>query len=618
MTSSKINKHDVDSSIATAEFVQQQLASITETGIPKLNVYPLSVVSSTEGQTVFNIDLDTFDKNTDTVLVQSERTMLFPTLDFSIVNNTVVLNEGVPAGRTIGIYVFKNVPIGEEGSVSGIVLAPNSIPLNRFAGEIATPDYVDQQIAKSAEVGVPKLMVYPLSQVSTSDNQTIFNISLNTFDATTDTVLVQSGRTMLFPNEDFTVSGKTVVLNEGVPKDVVIGIYVFKNVPLGEDGSVSGVVIAPNSIPLDRLGEGNINSSIFGLFGGYGKVQADNGLIMLLSRLNANDDNTYRSLRLMNSNYSASVENALRILDKVNGAVTEYKIYGEHNPPSVNNNIFINSNFANPVNQRGYVSGTDVMGGYSVDRWRGNLNFLLVENSYTTFRPITGTTSNTVIQLIENPAQYVGKKLTMSVKCRTSTPEVQIQLFADGTADGSYSSLGYYAKHLSKANEWEVITQTFNVTKTYSELKFGTNTGGTFDVEWMKLEIGEVATPYVPRLYAEELELCKRYFQIIKSPGGFYRVCSVVTNKKTEKFGFFNFEKEMRRIPTFSYSLNSARLWLSNGVNAMNHAITSIEFTGGASTKSTTVFFTHETSDYTNSGHFLITPEDYIALDAEL
>lgn len=178
----------------------------------------------------------------------------------------------------------------------------------------------------------------------------------------------------------------------------------------------------------------------------------------------------------------------------------------------VNNNILINSNFANPVNQRGYVSGTDFMDKYTLDRWRGTGNLLIVENSYITLAPLTGTTANTFIQLLEKPEQYSGK-VTLSLKCRTSTPEVQIQLFADGVANGGYSSLGYYSKHLSKANEWEVITHTFDINKKYTELKFGTNASNTFDVEWIKLELGDHATPYVPRLYAEELALCQRYYR---------------------------------------------------------------------------------------------------------
>lgn len=141
----------------------------------------------------------------------------------------------------------------------------------------ATPEYVDKQIALVTETGIPKLMVYPLSVTATEDNQTTFPIDLSTFDVDTDTVLVQSGRTMLFPNQDFTVNGSTVVLNEGVPSGRTIGIYVFKNVPLGEDGSVSGQVIAAGSLPLDRLEEMPTPEQVGAAasFNAYGKTLAE-------------------------------------------------------------------------------------------------------------------------------------------------------------------------------------------------------------------------------------------------------------------------------------------------------------------------------------------------------
>lgn len=113
--------------------------------------------------------------------------------------------------------------------------------------------YVDQQILLVTETGIPKLMVYPLPVTATEDNQTVFPIGLDTFDPGTDTVLVQSGRTMLFPQLDYTISEGNVVLTEGVPVDRVIGIYVMKNVPLGEDGSVSGKVIANDTVSLKAL-----------------------------------------------------------------------------------------------------------------------------------------------------------------------------------------------------------------------------------------------------------------------------------------------------------------------------------------------------------------------------
>ena len=44
-------------------------------------------------------------------------------------------------------------------------------------------------------------------------------------------------------------------------------------------------------------------------------------------------------------------------------------------------------------------------------------------------------------------------------------------------------------------------------------------TGMTANVEWIKLEYGDKATPFTPRPYAEELMLCQRYYRrVYKTP----------------------------------------------------------------------------------------------------
>ena len=138
-------------------------------------------------------------------------------------------------------------------------------------------EYVDQQIELITDTGIPKLHVYPLPLITATEGQTVFPISLSTFDIITDTVMVQKGQLWLNPNGDYTVEGTNVVLTNGVTEGVTIGIWIFKNVPLGEDGSVSGSVIAPGTIPLDRLAEPvspNININ--------GKTPDENGTLDLL------------------------------------------------------------------------------------------------------------------------------------------------------------------------------------------------------------------------------------------------------------------------------------------------------------------------------------------------
>lgn len=123
--------------LASEKFVRELVASMGgSTGIPKLQVYPIPLITATEGQTEFMIDLSsfglTYDPQTDTVLVQKGNLLLNPNGDYLIIGQFVVLTEAVKAGTTVGIWVWKNVPIGEEGSVSGTVIAPGTIPLNRL------------------------------------------------------------------------------------------------------------------------------------------------------------------------------------------------------------------------------------------------------------------------------------------------------------------------------------------------------------------------------------------------------------------------------------------------------------------------------------------------------
>lgn len=123
-----------DIGAATPEYVERQIALITETGIPKLLLQTISEIAEEEGQTVFPIKMDTFDHRTDTVRVFSGITRLSPNGDFTVDpdTNSVVLTRGVPLGRVIDIEIYKNIPIGEDGSVSGKVIAAKTLPIDRL------------------------------------------------------------------------------------------------------------------------------------------------------------------------------------------------------------------------------------------------------------------------------------------------------------------------------------------------------------------------------------------------------------------------------------------------------------------------------------------------------
>ena len=77
-----------------------------------------------------------------------------------------------------------------------------------------------------------------------------------------------------------------------------------------------------------------------------------------------------------------------------------------------------------------------------------------------------------------------------------------------------------------------------------------TTNDATFEVTGVQLEVGSVATDFEHRSFAQELNLCKRYFQLHSQAGKFtgntsyYRSGSIETQIK--------FEPEMRSTPTFS------------------------------------------------------------------
>ena len=202
--------------------------------------YDVSLTAETDGQTEFPIELSTYDYLTDSIWVVSGRTILSSTLDYTKLEHSIVLNEGVPLGRTLDIYVYKNVEnLDEEKTISGLQIAEGSIPLDRLAASVGG-----------------QMKLYTEMKIATEDGQTAFTIDLDTFVQTSDTVLVQAGTLMLFPDEDFSVSGKTVTLMEGVHVGCTVGIYIFKQIEHTDvNYYISGLMIEPNTIPLDRLAE---------------------------------------------------------------------------------------------------------------------------------------------------------------------------------------------------------------------------------------------------------------------------------------------------------------------------------------------------------------------------
>ena len=175
-----------------------------------------------------------------------------------------------------------------------------------------------------------------------------------------------------------------------------------------------------------------------------------------------------------------------------------------------NPNLLINSDFRNPVNQRGatsYKNTNSSKDTYNIDRWRGNYGTEITVNSGS-ITVAGGTSLNRYFyQTFEHTLSG-----TFTFSFNITNLQGNVSMYY---VDGSGSKTTGVPIGETK------MTFTATNLKTIGFLLPKTN-GISMTINWAKLEVGSIATPFVPRLYAEELMLCQRYYKLIDficSPG---------------------------------------------------------------------------------------------------
>jgi len=176
----------------------------------------------------------------------------------------------------------------------------------------------------------------------------------------------------------------------------------------------------------------------------------------------------------------------------------------------VNNNLLINSNFANPVNQRGVTAESWTANcGYGIDRWKfstgdGAINVIEMSNRGITFKG-TNLVSNDLYQDIEIANVPLDGAYTFSM-CIDGK-------IISGGANTQYQEDNIYTVY----NDGEIMVMIADWYSSKKVIRFNIRftDNDEHTIEWAKLELGYCATPYVPRLYAEEFKLCQRYYQYL-------------------------------------------------------------------------------------------------------
>lgn len=214
-------------------------------------------------------------------------------------------------------------------------------------------------------------------------------------------------------------------------------------------------------------------------------------------------------------------------------------------------NLLDNSDFRNPVNQRGYKrwtpepkpeTGVDpntcygFTGGYTIDRWQEYSSGLTV-NVSDGYLELVNATSETVyfVQELENKVS-VDKSITIAVK------------FQDGD---TYSNKGTVAASGSTAPIY-LDTCSIYYAGGSGWMTIGVSAGSSIKLEWAALYEGEYTAEtlqeYQPKGYGVELLECKRYFQKYQGIGFTVRNNGQVS---------YMLPVEMRTTPTFSYGKKS-------------------------------------------------------------
>ena len=172
-----------------------------------------------------------------------------------------------------------------------------------------------------------------------------------------------------------------------------------------------------------------------------------------------------------------------------------------------NPNLLDNTNFFNPINQRNQTSysNTDAAPKYSIDRWQVLGGTFDVQTRTYTSNSTLGIYGNQFRQYIPLESVSIGDTITVSSVINDTRQifTTTIPQYRDAVADAPFlleTTWGGFKMITRKAEHAALLTMVVNVSQSIT-------------VDWIKMEFGNFATPYVPKGYGAELAECLRYFQ---------------------------------------------------------------------------------------------------------
>lgn len=209
-----------------------------------------------------------------------------------------------------------------------------------------------------------------------------------------------------------------------------------------------------------------------------------------------------------------------------------------------NPNLLINGDFR--VNQRGRTSYSGYV--YGVDRWIGNTGSVVEPQANGGVKITRTANGNGMLQRVEDWANLAGKTVTFSAKITNIIGSMRITIYTGATS---------FRSNIISSDGIVSITTELPTDIDRLECFINPIEAGEFIVEWAKLELGSVATPFVPRPYAEELALCRRFYQRTSHKTGESVEALIgifVAANTTAGFALIELLVPMRNTPSISYN----------------------------------------------------------------
>ena len=376
-----------------------------------------------------------------------------------------------------------------------------------------------ESVAGIIKTGVAKLVQYSYD-IELSENTKKVNIPYERYSSVTDTLKVYVNG-LAIQNDQYTITDP--VENEGIvtngyivlkverPAGTIVRIEVWKNVPSGEEGEVSGNIITKNSLPLNRI-------------------------------IGINDIRNNQNI-LINGDFSVN-QRGTEFID-VKGYTSDRWYFACFNEP------------------------------HSTNGAKGKISFINNQCLITNFNNLQNYIIQVVETKTTQQLCGKQVTLSAYIKSENATKgSVFVQLVGNGQTDNLWGNqdqrvLAEKTYGCLNIEEYTLCTITAIIPEDIksirvsigSHFEYGKgmpdNTAKVY-IKNVKLEVGAEVTPFVPRSYAEELALCQRYCQELIPSGANYGIIGsgFISDRSNSVIIYIPLVCEMRIKPTISVSGN--------------------------------------------------------------